>query len=50
VEQVFALLEVKTHTRQIMTKKVSRRDHLLWYSDSLINLIACGKGVLTIPL
>ena len=50
VEQVFALLEVKTHTRQIMTKKVSRRDHLLWYSNWLIDLIACGKGVLTIPL
>ena len=48
MEQVFALLEVKTHTRQIMTKKVSRRDHLLWYSDRLINFIACGKGVLTI--
>jgi len=25
VEQVFALLEAKTHTRQIMTKKVSNR-------------------------
>ena len=37
VEQVFALLEAKTHTRQIMTKKVSSGNCLIPRQTSLAN-------------